>query len=169
MPPCGLPGASGGCHGDRSAAPGFPRISLYRRAGRPGEPVCGAQLGSGFQCDRHPRRRCPCCSCYPSSLQLWHRQRTSLVCICAWQSGSLSVCLPAERSEHVVLTIPALLSGKSLFCIVPAQTKRHAVHQALRGPISPACPASILRRHPNCVLYLDTDSFDRASPGLTTS
>jgi glucosamine-6-phosphate deaminase len=81
-------------------------------------------------------------------------------------------CFPnveAVPSHALTLTLPALMWGKSLFCIVPAQTKRNAVHQALRGPISPACPASIIRRHPNCVLYLDTDSFDHASPGLATS
>lgn len=62
----------------------------------------------------------------------------------------------------LTLTIPALLAGKSLFCMVPGSTKRAAVHQALRGPITTACPASILRLHPGCILFLDRDSSDQA-------
>lgn len=59
----------------------------------------------------------------------------------------------------MTLTIPTLLSGGRLFCIVPGPTKRSAVTQTLEGPITTACPASILREHPNCTLYLDRDSY----------
>lgn len=58
----------------------------------------------------------------------------------------------------LTLTIPTLLSGEYLSCVVPGAAKRQAVHDALRGPVTTACPASILRRHPACVLYLDRDS-----------
>jgi len=63
-------------------------------------------------------------------------------------------------SHALTLTIPMLLSGAHLSCVVPGSAKRRAVHDALRGPITTACPASILRRHPACVLYLDRDSAD---------
>jgi glucosamine-6-phosphate deaminase len=63
--------------------------------------------------------------------------------------------------EALTLTIPALLSGNGLFCIVPGPTKRDAVRATLRGPISTACPASILRQHPSCTLYLDEASYPR--------
>jgi glucosamine-6-phosphate deaminase len=33
------------------------------------------------------------------------------------------------------------------------------VRRTLSGPIETACPASILRTHPACTLYLDADSF----------
>jgi glucosamine-6-phosphate deaminase len=49
----------------------------------------------------------------------------------------------------------------ALFCMVPGSTKRAAVRQALRGPIT-TCPASILRLHPGCILFLDRDSSDQA-------
>lgn len=61
-------------------------------------------------------------------------------------------------THAITLTIPTLLSGKALFCVVPGATKRHAVQQTLQGPISTACPATILRHHENCILYLDRDS-----------
>lgn len=58
----------------------------------------------------------------------------------------------------LTLTIPALMSTKSVFCIVPAKTKANAVYTSLNGPIDESCPASILRQHPNAVMYLDADS-----------
>jgi glucosamine-6-phosphate deaminase len=61
-------------------------------------------------------------------------------------------------TEALTMTIPVIISGKMLFCVVPGPTKIDAVHSALSGDISPACPASILRRHPNCTLYLDADA-----------
>jgi len=67
--------------------------------------------------------------------------------------------LAAVPTHALTLTIPALLSGSQLFCMVPGPTKRAAVQRTLHGPISTECPASILREHPGCVLYVDTDSY----------
>ena len=58
----------------------------------------------------------------------------------------------------VTLTVPTLFAGKHLFCIVPAKTKALAVCTTLTDGISERCPATILRRHPSAVLYLDGDS-----------
>lgn len=63
-------------------------------------------------------------------------------------------------THALTLTIPALMSGAHLYCIVPGKTKNEAVKQTLRGPISTECPASILRTHSDCTLYVDTDSFN---------
>lgn len=65
----------------------------------------------------------------------------------------------AEVPEQAVtLTIPRLLRADTLFCVVPGRSKRDAVREALQGPIATNCPASILRTHPNCTLYLDPES-----------
>ena len=64
--------------------------------------------------------------------------------------------------EALTLTIPTLLSGKHLFCVVPGPTKTHALRQVLEGPISTECPASILRTHPDCTLYVDRDAYGAA-------
>lgn len=61
-------------------------------------------------------------------------------------------------THALTLTVPALMGGKRLFCVVPAATKAQAVRSTLYGPISEACPASALRRHGGAVLYLDPDS-----------
>ncbi|MEC0368418.1 glucosamine-6-phosphate deaminase [Paenibacillus chibensis] len=64
--------------------------------------------------------------------------------------------------EALTLTVPALLSAERLLCMVPGTAKRNAVRDALEGPVSTACPASILRTHANSVLYLDRDSCPEA-------
>ena len=58
----------------------------------------------------------------------------------------------------ITLTVPTLFSGKHLFCIVPAPTKAQAVRATIHNEINERCPATILRRHPSAVLYLDSDS-----------
>ncbi len=58
----------------------------------------------------------------------------------------------------ITLTIPRLLRADRLFCVAPGAAKRQAIDMMLRGPISTACPASILRTHPDCRLYLDEES-----------
>jgi glucosamine-6-phosphate deaminase len=73
--------------------------------------------------------------------------------------GCFSV-IEAVPTLALTLTVPALMSGDRLFCIVPGSTKRPAVFEALQGPISTNCPASILRRHPDCTLYVDSDSYE---------
>lgn len=58
----------------------------------------------------------------------------------------------------ITLTVPALLRSSKLICVVPGPTKAKAVYDTLTGPISTACPASILRIHPDATLYLDAQS-----------
>jgi glucosamine-6-phosphate deaminase len=41
---------------------------------------------------------------------------------------------------------------------VPEARKARPVRDVLYGPVSTACPASILRRRPNATLYLDLES-----------
>ena len=61
-------------------------------------------------------------------------------------------------THAISLTCPTLPAGVSLFCIVPAPTKAKAVQATICGEIGEACPATVLRRHANAVLYLDGDS-----------
>jgi glucosamine-6-phosphate deaminase len=58
----------------------------------------------------------------------------------------------------ITLTIPTLLRGHELFCCVPGRHKSAAVRAALESPISGDCPATALRTHPRCALYLDRES-----------
>ncbi|HTB97057.1 MAG TPA: 6-phosphogluconolactonase [Terracidiphilus sp.] len=65
----------------------------------------------------------------------------------------------SEVPMHALtMTIPALLAAEAIFCTVPGALKRDAVRCALQGPIDSACPASALRLHPRCSIYLDLES-----------
>ena len=71
-----------------------------------------------------------------------------------------------EMPTHAItLTIPALLAARRVLCIVPEARKAEAVERCLLGPITEACPGSILRQTPHAHLFLDADSAAR----LTTS
>jgi glucosamine-6-phosphate deaminase len=66
--------------------------------------------------------------------------------------------LEAVPRQAITLTVPTLLKARALFCAVPGSRKAPAVRATLQAPISTACPASVLRRHPNAHLYLDQAS-----------
>ena len=59
----------------------------------------------------------------------------------------------------VTLTIPQLLDADRLFCSVSGTHKRAAVKATVAGPLSTDCPASILRTHKNCTLFLDLEAY----------
>ena len=61
-------------------------------------------------------------------------------------------------TRAITLTIPALFSARGALALVPGGRKRDIVRRTLQGPIDPACPATILRRHANACLFLDRDS-----------
>jgi glucosamine-6-phosphate deaminase len=60
--------------------------------------------------------------------------------------------------QALSLTVPALLAARHVLGVVPEARKAEAVQAALRGPVTPACPASILRTQPHVTLYLDQES-----------
>ena len=61
-------------------------------------------------------------------------------------------------THAITVTIPALLRAERVLVIAPEARKAKAVHEALYGPITTACPASVLRRQSNATLYLDAES-----------
>jgi len=58
----------------------------------------------------------------------------------------------------ITLTVPAIMACRVISCVVPGARKVEAVRAALNGPVSTACPASVLRRHDNATLFLDSAS-----------
>ncbi len=61
-------------------------------------------------------------------------------------------------TQALSLTVPALLKAKRVLAVVPERRKAGAVRAALCGPVTPDCPASILRTQPHVTIYLDVDS-----------
>jgi glucosamine-6-phosphate deaminase len=60
--------------------------------------------------------------------------------------------------QAISMSIRQILKARKILCIVPDQRKAQAVKTCLKGEISPAAPASILRTHPDVTLYLDANS-----------
>lgn len=60
--------------------------------------------------------------------------------------------------KAITVTIPAFAAAGKLHCVVPGPTKAKAVKATLEGPVSEACPATILRMHDDAHLYLDAAS-----------
>jgi len=66
--------------------------------------------------------------------------------------------LAAVPTHAISLTIPVFRRANALSVVVPGPRKAAAVRATLRDPIATACPATILRTHPNATLFLDRDS-----------
>ena len=62
-----------------------------------------------------------------------------------------------------------ILKATEILAVVPDQRKARAVKATLEEEISPAVPASILRRHANATLYLDTHSASLLSPTVSST
>ena len=56
------------------------------------------------------------------------------------------------------LTVPRIMAVPQAVAIVPGPAKQAAIKASLEGPVRRACPASILRRHPDATLFLDRES-----------
>ena len=80
------------------------------------------------------------------------------------QDGCFCTLDDVPRSA-ITLTIPTLLRADALFCCVPGSMKRAAVRATLVSPITGECPATALRTHPRCTLYLDRESSSLSAIG----
>lgn len=67
-------------------------------------------------------------------------------------------------TQAVTLTVPALLAADDVMVLVPESRKALAVQAALEGPITPNCPASILRESDRVEILLDPDSAALLAP-----
>jgi glucosamine-6-phosphate deaminase len=55
----------------------------------------------------------------------------------------------------MTVTMSTILASRAISVVVPGAQKASAVERMLRGPIEPACPASVLRRHPDARMFID--------------
>lgn len=56
----------------------------------------------------------------------------------------------------ISMSVSQIMSAATIVCTVPDERKAAAVREAVEGPVTPRLPASILQKHPDCHLYLDT-------------
>ncbi len=64
-------------------------------------------------------------------------------------------------THALTLTIPTLFRPLHVFCIVPGINKSQAVLHTLTEPIGARYPSTILRKHPNAILFLDKESASK--------
>lgn len=63
---------------------------------------------------------------------------------------------PEQVPTHAItMGMASILKAKTILLVVKGQDKADIVYQALRGPITTECPASLLQTHPNLVVMLD--------------
>jgi glucosamine-6-phosphate deaminase len=60
--------------------------------------------------------------------------------------------------EAISMTVAQIMKSGLVVLAVPDSRKAQAVRDTLEGPITPMVPASILRRHAACHLFLDPES-----------
>lgn len=71
--------------------------------------------------------------------------------------------------QALSMSAKQILKAREILAVVPDKRKAEAVKACFEGEISPMAPASILRRHPNATVYLDTNSASLLGPRLQQS
>lgn len=66
--------------------------------------------------------------------------------------------LEAVPRRALTMSIRQILKSRHLIVTVPDARKAVAVRDSLVGPVTPQVPASLLREHPACTLFLDPAS-----------
>lgn len=66
--------------------------------------------------------------------------------------------LQSVPKQAISMSVRQMLKAKQLIVSVPDERKANAVNAAINGPLSNLCPASILREHQHCTLFLDEAS-----------
>ncbi|HXJ86608.1 MAG TPA: glucosamine-6-phosphate deaminase [Candidatus Binatia bacterium] len=71
--------------------------------------------------------------------------------------------------QAISMSARQILKAREILAVVPDKRKAEAVKACFEGEISPMAPASILRRHPNATVYLDTNSASLLGPTLKSA
>jgi glucosamine-6-phosphate deaminase len=67
--------------------------------------------------------------------------------------------IPNVPSKAITMSINQIMKSKIIIAVVPGTRKAEAIKNCFgNAEISPNFPSSILKQHPNAVLYLDKDS-----------
>ncbi len=66
--------------------------------------------------------------------------------------------MAAVPTQAISMSIHQMLAARTLIITVPGPKKTAAVAASLDGPLTPDVPASILRRHGDCRIFLDPAS-----------
>jgi len=59
-------------------------------------------------------------------------------------------------TQAITMGVATILKAKTVLLVVKGEDKADIVKEALRGPITTQCPASLLQLHPNLIVLLDS-------------
>jgi glucosamine-6-phosphate deaminase len=71
--------------------------------------------------------------------------------------------------QAISMTVRQIMKAAHIVCTVPDKRKAQAVKACLEGEIGPMVPASILRTHPSCSLFLDKESASLLKPSTLSA
>lgn len=60
--------------------------------------------------------------------------------------------------EAITMGVESIINAKEIILIATGAAKAQAVHDMIKGEISPSCPASILQKHDNVHIFIDKDA-----------
>ena len=66
--------------------------------------------------------------------------------------------LDAVPRRAISMSVAQMMASALLILTVPDRRKAEATKAALEGPVTPLLPASMIQRHPRCVVWLDEAS-----------
>ena len=69
-------------------------------------------------------------------------------------------------SRAISMSMRQIMKSGCLIVSVPENRKAEAVKNALEGPVTNMCPASILQQHKNCKIFLDEDAASLLSADM---
>jgi len=73
--------------------------------------------------------------------------------------------LESVPDKAISMSIKQILKSKSIICTVPDKRKAEAVFKTITEEISPMIPATILKKHSDTILFLDTESASLLNEG----
>jgi glucosamine-6-phosphate deaminase len=65
----------------------------------------------------------------------------------------------AVSDRAVTLGVATILEAREVVVLVSGAAKRTPLHRMLHGEETPDLPASLLRRHPRCLVIADRDAY----------
>ena len=63
--------------------------------------------------------------------------------------------------QAISMSVRQIMKSAAIICTVPDERKAEAVANSVDGEVTPKVPASILQRHGDCTLFLDTPAASR--------
>ena len=63
----------------------------------------------------------------------------------------------------ITMGMGTIMKARKIILLAGSREKAEAIKRAVRGPVTPSVPASILQLHPDCTMLIDTS----AASGLT--